>query len=236
MTKQANMKEAAVATQLEPVLKEFVTPVMKAAGFRKSGKTYRLGPARGDQALVNFQSTLMDFGSTTAFYVNVAVVSRARFEFHNLDTPAGIDREPTVAWGLLRDRLWPPSDVEIRRPETSPFRSEIWGFGNDDEDRARRCGQQLAAELGETWLPWLTRMLDRPTLRQFLRDPASEVPTMTLTGPWADAFLLLDDGPSPALDQALAEMKTAGLEVADEFLPWATERAAHAADDLSPDR
>jgi Domain of unknown function (DUF4304) len=73
---------------LDAILGEFVTPVLRAGGFRKTRRTYRLAAPNGSQSLVYFENYILSMSQTT-FFVNVGVTVEAfRAWIHHRVTPS----------------------------------------------------------------------------------------------------------------------------------------------------
>jgi hypothetical protein len=204
---------------LDAMLTEFVTPVLRRAGFRKTRRTYRLAASNGSQSLINFEGYPLSMSHTT-FFVNVAVtVEAVRAWTHDGLTPSIPYRaQPSIWDGFWLNRVWPPRDVEWRSGE---FKSEIWCF--EDAEGATRCGKHLARILTEESVPFLTRMLDRREQLALLHDPAEDEHLRLGSNSFGDVLLLVDDGPSVELDAALADAERQGDH---ELVFWARERLA----------
>jgi hypothetical protein len=108
--------------------------------------------------------------------------------------------------------------VECRVGE---FRSQIWCF--QDAESATRCGKHLARILTEETVPFLTRMLDRREQLAILHDPAEEEHLQLGSNSFGEVLLLVDDGPSPELEAALADAEQQGDR---DLVWWARERLA----------
>ena len=204
---------------LDSMLTEFVTPVLRGAGFRKAHRTYRLAAPNGSQALVNVENYPLSMSQTT-FLVNVEVTVEAyRAWIHHRITPSVRYRsQPSIGDGFWRDRLWPPPDVEYRVDE---FRSQLWGF--DGAEGAARCGRRLARMLAEETVPFLTRLLDRPAQGARRHDPAEDEHVQLGANSFGEILLLVDDGPSGELDTAMADAEQHGDH---DLVSWARERLA----------
>jgi hypothetical protein len=204
---------------LDAMLAEFVTPVLRRAGFRKTRRTYRLAAPNGSQSLINFQGYPLSMSHTT-FFVNVAVtVEAVRAWSHAGLTPSIPYRaEPSIWDGFWSHRVYPPRDVEWPLGE---FTSEIWCF--EDAEGATRCGKHLVRILTEETVPFLTRMLDRREQLALLHDPAEDEHLRLGSNSFGDVLLLVDDGPFPELDAALTDAERQGDH---ELVFWARERLA----------
>jgi hypothetical protein len=210
---------------LDVMLAEFVTPVLRPGGFRKTGRTYRLAAENGSQALITFQHYALSPLSRTGFIVNVGVVVEAlRAWMHDRTTPSSpYPSRPSIHDSFWHDVIWAPDDVAHRIDE---YRSVVWYF--DDAEGAARCGRHLTRIFTEETVPFLTRMLDRGEQLWVLHDPSIPQARVRVGRNYAGEILLrVDDGPSAGLDAALAE---AERQRDDELVSWARTRL----DSISP--
>src|SRR4051794_27030330 len=114
------------------MLKQQIGPLLRGTGFKSAASTWRLQSARGDVALINLQTSRWNADDEIRFYVNLAIVPAAWWEFlsQQLDKPPSTPRE---SHGLLRRRLDPPK-------AHPPLRH---GWLVHDAHSARTCGQVL---------------------------------------------------------------------------------------------
>jgi uncharacterized protein DUF4304 len=198
---------AAQAPGVAQFFTDFATPVLAAHGFSRKGRTYRHRADGGDLAVVEFQASSGSTPQRYLCYINLAVVTAAWLDWITQGKPPA---EPGSAYGLYRTRLL--------RPGTG---DDLWSI--DSPDTARQRGQELA-EVLPARLSELVRLLDRDEFRHRVRsDPALSARQSELV---MEIALLVDDGPSRALDDALARMPRAGSGAA--FVDWARRRAVAA--------
>ena len=205
-------------TTLAEVLKKYVTPTLAPLGYRKVGNTYRLTAENGDQALINFQVSSGSVGDDVIFFINVAVVPRTQIDLNNSIFQRST--QPTTAAGILSDRLWPPADVEY--DNNSQFDDQRWQFS--DADGADRVGKHLVEILSGDVHPVLAPLLDRRTFLAYLHQPDENKPFKAENSARNTVMLLLDEGRSPELDDALAKSK------APQWVAWVEDylqRAEH---------
>jgi hypothetical protein len=188
---------------LDRLLAAYVTPVLSAAGFRKSGRTYRYRSHQDDYAIINFQAYSAP-KPRIRFFVNAAIVPKPHWDWvrhlHG-ETKYG---KPGEESGLWRDRMSPPADVED--PAGHPFRSQAWYF--DDGEGASRCGEHLGNMLRGELVPFLMRMLDRDELLAFVRDP--NTPPQVHLGYIAELALLVDADRPEDLSDVLSRAELLG--------------------------
>jgi hypothetical protein len=61
-------------------LNKYIAPALKPLGFQKTGKTFRLIAANGDQVIIEEQTSDIAKAGDMAFFINVAVVPQTYFE------------------------------------------------------------------------------------------------------------------------------------------------------------
>jgi hypothetical protein len=203
-----------------------VGPLLRAAGFTGTAPTWCLRSDAGDFGLVHLQRSRWNTADEVAFDVVVAVVPEPWWRFrtrHVLERPA---KTPTVHDALLRlellpARRYPGWDHPVLRRD---------GWVVRDHASADRCAAVLAAELTTAVVPELIRMRDREALIATLRDKRSDwqVPSSNRTPrKVAIACLVADDGPGPALAEAINIIRSlpdggGGIEAHTALLDWLT--------------
>jgi hypothetical protein len=204
-------------------LTRYIAPALKSVDFEKTGKTFRLSAANGDQVIVEAQPSEIAKVGIMAFYINVAVVPRtyhevSRFVFEH-DLGVVLPAQPTSASGLVVGRVKPSADVAY--PSKFASVDDRWYF-NDDAS-AKLCGARLVAKLLNEALPLLTPLLDRKELAKYLALPRDQRPYLALPSLRAVIALLVDLGPTAELQQAIDAVK----ETDDRYSGiWAEERLA----------
>ncbi|MCG7205849.1 hypothetical protein [Streptomyces arenae] len=201
---------------LDTLIKQHVAPVMKAAGFTRKGRTFRLAAGTGDHLFLQFDTHAVDPGRHV-FDVTFSVVPLPYWEFvkrDDVDPPA-----PDASGALATCPVIPPAAVAHEPDEEMPFRSR-WAF---TEPRTRDlCGSELARVLVEEDLPRMTRLLDRRTLLEETRtNPNGEL--VRLWGAaQSEIVLRIDD--EPAEDVAALVDKAEADGVAPVLVVWARQR------------
>ena len=196
---------------------------MKELGFRRTGRTYRLGAKGESQGLVNLQGSSGSGGSTTLFYVNLNVIPKAWNEFAAWSRGKDVVGDPDYTVGVLRNRLPSPIDVAYRYVagdgNTSIVRQQ-WSFS--DEDEAEHCGRRLTMIIERDVAPLFAQLKDDThQLLDFFSRPAGErgvLPRLGTRPSTLAAVLLADRGPSAELDRAVDELSN--HKGGEEVLRW----------------
>jgi hypothetical protein len=195
--------------------------VLETAGFVRRGRTFRLVGGKGDQAIIGIERTAGSRGDWVEFYVHAAVVPVPYWAWLQHVFPSVADREPEYSDGLWRHRVEAPANL---RADAGPWTTDLWLLAGSAAVPA--CGSSLATILRTETIPLATSLLDRPTFLNLTRDPSN--PLGTSLGP-ADLILLVDEGPSPELDQAIAHYKSldpTDYPAAAALATWAESRAS----------
>jgi len=162
------------------LFRDQVGPRLRAAGFKGSSPTWRRVSPGGDHVIVNVQRSQGNSADHIQFYLNLAVVPRAYWEF----TPRRT-KLPMANHGLLWRRLNPPP----------PHPTREWQLPSSE------CAAAVIERLDGV-VPELVRLLDRQELAAFIRAGTKD---WWLKGKpeRVEAFAIVDDGPSPRLRELL---------------------------------
>ncbi|WP_143168137.1 hypothetical protein [Jatrophihabitans endophyticus] len=203
--------------------REHVDPLFRRAGARKKGRRYEFANAAGDVSLFDLYSRGWRNG-TVGFDAGCQISphSMALFRQWSLDreggSPAAVPRMQVWLWSA---GLTPPLDVE---------QIGLGHRGFFDAASARRCGEALAAAIASTVIPLLVRSMDRRWLLDaFLNGDVFRAHRMIGTPERTRVLLLIDDGASPDLDRALADLAASTRDPRTregdrQLLRWARER------------
>ncbi|WP_127355772.1 DUF4304 domain-containing protein [Actinacidiphila soli] len=205
---------------LDLLVKQHVAPVMKAAGFKKSGRTFRLIADNGDQVILGFARHYVD-PDAAVFEVGYRIVPAPYWEWINRQHWASGEVRAPVAFvtAVLSGDVIPPSHVAHAPDDELPFRAR-WALR---EDNSLICGEALATVLHDDAVPQMVHLLDRTNLLQECRHPSLPVVRMmSLTK--AEIFLRVDDAPSEEIESLLADVRPAGP--GDNFIAWTRQRLA----------
>lgn len=197
---------------VDAMLRQYVTPVMKAAGFRKKGRQYRLTGGSGDLVILEFDAMRHEVG---VFGVDFVAVPLPCCDWLHRNEPGFV--APDVWGGVVRCDIQPPPEAS-RRPR---FQGR-WLV--DPADEGARCGTALTTALAERYVPVMQRLLDRETVLREALDPESEVNRLWAPG-MLTLFLRID-----TVDKAGAEELLAGVSPdtpnREAVLEWARRRVA----------
>ncbi len=228
---------------LDAVLKDYVTPVMRAAGFKKSGRLYRLRADNGDYAMLDVWSRGINAFGSIAFglmpcWATVPYVAwRRHLERDNGDEVPGSEyairgemvAPPEEFWEgigskphmeLVRQTTLPPEMV-ARLEGLPPSSDPVWAL--NPSRGLDSGGKALAQRLESVTVPMLKRLLDRSELLK-----ESELPREVSVLDGTDrrevlgVVLRVDDAP-PA--EVLAYLETLPHDF-ESLADWARSRLA----------
>ena len=199
-------------------------PAVKALGFRRTGRTYRLGAKGQDQGVINLQGSSGSGFGATIFYVNLALMPRIWLEFGSWFSNSALKDDPDEVFGVLRNRLLAPIDVAARSRGDSltGIPSQQWRFSNDEE--AEHCGRRLTMLVERDVAPLLDELRDPVKLLDFVVRPEAERGVFREIEPGPEvltAVLLADSGPSERVDSALKKLRLQGI---DRVVEWVEMR------------
>lgn len=225
------------------VLRDYVTPLLAANGFTKTGATYRLVGGNGDQVLIGFQRSSSSTPEWLRFYVNLAAVPLPFWEYIRSQRTL---RQPGYDDGVLRCRLhtdvdeagfWlDPRSAKVRPWEPGSGPRMPWSSGDwlvRGVEGVAVCGRVLAAALRDEAVPLLSSLLDRRAFLARLRNQESSFPSGTSVATFAALFLLIDDGTSDELEAQIARVEAWEVEHPNShsLVAWARQRMAARARD-----
>ena len=200
---------------LDALIRKYVAPVMKEAGFRRKGLEFRL--SNGDSAILGFSRDVVDLDSTV-FLVDIFAIPKEYWEWQNRhEVDAGI---PDRGDAMARGSLIPPREVAYSPDEQMPFRAR-WAFSDVNSEEA--CGLALADELRTNAIPRLRGFLRRENLLLEMRDPDSDL-GKRMTSRMREIILQLDSGDVQEVYSLLLEAEAVGEFPA--FIQWARDRVA----------
>jgi len=164
---------------------------------------------------VNLQKSKWNTADEVEFTINLALMPKPWFEWHQMQYRLPESSKPRVHDGLWWDRLSP-------NPELS-MDGEFWRI--IDRATAETCAADAVDRLDRVGIPRLLELLDRDSLMRAIRvgdfgfDKGS--PSMPL------AILLSDSGPGPELEEAIAKLEPelVGWKLKDQFVSWVRDRA-----------
>ncbi|MFC4856934.1 hypothetical protein [Actinophytocola glycyrrhizae] len=215
---------------LDELVEQYLTPIMKAAGFRKSGKRRWLaGQAPDNMILLDMRPHQSDVHQV-GFFVEWSVIPAAVLDYRNRNSPKV--RRPDITWGILSDRVVVSPEIavsfNIDGDETR------WMFSMSDG--IDECGAALRRLLSDDGLlDRLLQMRDRQHLLQVLdMKSQTRLPAGTPPGwPWRYLAMYINDGDLELLDSMLApleekypepDLATPSRQRYYEFLVWLRQR------------
>ncbi|MGW9068654.1 DUF4304 domain-containing protein [Streptomyces yangpuensis] len=202
---------------MDAVIREYVTPVAKSAGFRKTGRTFWMAGNRQDYVLFGFQVYAVD-PEATVFDVEFHAVPEPYWDWINRgEQPAG--KVPSSSGALITGRFIPPASVAHCPDDKMPFRAR-WAIRPGGEVTV---GRSLAEMLSAESLPQLQRLLDRAHLLEVEKSRDGYL-MKRMTPILREIVLRIDDISAPELADLLAAAEASGAPVA--FVRWAQERHA----------
>lgn len=181
-----------IRDRIDHVLQRGLAPRLKAAGYRKDGRTFRhSGP--NAVKLTNLQASWSNVGSDGKFTVNLGVYFPQAAELHGLHR---ITERPVESDCMVHERIG----------FLLPVRSDHWWAVDDSTDL-----DALTGEVGQAWeevcRPWLDRHADPAVARDFMVHKRG--------APWWGAIfsLLLADQVAARsyLEQAISEARRPDL-------------------------
>jgi hypothetical protein len=193
---------------------------MKAAGFSKKGRTFRLAAENGDHALLDFHTHAVD-PDRFVFDVEFSIVPAAQWAFVNRQYPEPLRRAPDSSGAMVICPVMPPPEAAHQPDEEMPFRSR-WAFveptTRDD------CGQELARVLREESIPRMVRLLDRKFLLEEIRINPNKGMVRLRKFVMCEIMLRIDD--DPVADVAALVSEAEGNGIFPPFIAWARRRLA----------
>ncbi|MFF5775870.1 hypothetical protein ACFY7Y_02805 [Streptomyces virginiae] len=204
-------------TPLDLLVKQHAAPVLKAAGFKKSGRAFRLTAGNGDQAVLGLARHYVD-PHAAVFEVGYGIVPAPYWEWIDRHSAIGSARAP-IAFGpaVPAGQAIPPPHAAHAPDSVTSFR-ERWALR---EDNGLSCGEALATVLRDEAIPQIVHLLDRSHLLQECRHPVLPVVRLVpLTR--VEILLRVDDASNEEIESLLADVQLAGPH--DDFITWTRQR------------
>jgi len=194
--------------ELEKLLSEVVTPLLRGAGFRKSSHTYRRRSANGDEAAIWFRA--WPLATECSFLLDVWFASEPAWDLRHFDADrARAYPKRTQSYDAIMHRQIPPRQQEWGS----------WGWNSAAERTA------VVALLNELLVDHLVPLFDLLADRRRLMAlaAANQAPIDYRQDEHVYRALLVAAGPSDALDELLLHL-SAGERGHEHFLAWADAR------------
>lgn len=215
-----------MAFPLDNLLRQSVNPGLRQLGFRRTGRTYRLGAKCENQCTISIQASTDAGTPGRIFYVWVSVIPFAYVAYSTRNSESGVPDDPPYDRALLSRRLKAPREVsQVRTDNSGREIVEPTRWYYDDEIQSMRCGS-LLVETVAGLLPMLERLrtpdaiIDHYDLPVELQGP---LPKNGPMAPMTQAVILSDLGPSPRLESLISEVRADGY---DEIADWVEARAS----------
>ena len=201
--------------ELESFLAEFVSPHLRAAGFRKSAHTFRRRQPNGDEAAMQFRAWPMARLCSFLFDIWITIEPWWDLRHFNPDRP-----KPYPARTHTYDATF---QRQARMPELDDPWSSHGAFWAFDESASRdQVGHQIQDLVLGHVLADVEVALDRGSL---LEAAANKVPILghTPRSEHLHRALLVDAGPSDELDEVLLALEPNNEQDA-QFASWSAAR------------
>lgn len=191
-----------MAKPLDVFLRDHVRAPLKAKGFSKKGRDFRLNTTNGDTALISFFPWRL--GDCEAeFFLEIGVLPLPWIEWSK-DVIGEVD--DSIASALWWKRVH------------SPFRhTGLWQFNLNDNERISFFLDELSSTAD-----YLRSAADRQKLMSVVRDPATAVQDLRHSREHALALLLVDGGPSGELEEVLRALES--KDPTDDVASWVRAR------------
>ncbi len=185
-----------VQKALKTALRDVLGPCARGHGFKGSAPTWRKSTSSGDWAVVSVQSSSFSSAEHLKCVINLAVAPEPWLRWSRVELGAGMPKSVTESLGLYRERLHPEGTV--------PGQDDWWEI--TDAASAMSAVEDMVVQLDVAGWSVLDRLLSPEGMLEKVR--------AGVLGPWkrpsggvflarAEALLLMDDGPSPELDERL---------------------------------
>ena len=208
---------------LKGALRDILGPAARGHGYRGSAPTWRKSATPGDWAIVTVQSSSWSTAESLRCVVNLAFAPEPWLRWEKENLGARMPKSVSESLGLYRERL---------HPEETPAGTDGWWDVSDD-DSASRAVADMNTQLERGGWPVLDAMFSREAMLGRLHDGDLGMMRRSNFGVHfarAEALLLMDGGPSEALEShlnyALDNVMPTQREHAERFDAWVRTEAA----------
>ncbi|NDZ74660.1 hypothetical protein G3I36_27195 [Streptomyces sp. SID10362] len=205
-------------TILNDFLREYVAPVLSAAGFKKKGAEYRFTNEAGDSAFLTFSTTRLD-PETCVFFATCSFVPEPYWAWLNR-RQAEAKFPPTDASGVLAAYSVLPPDAFAHAPAPSGLARARWAFS--DRNRSS-VGTGLAGQLKTEELPRIERLLMRPGLLAEIT--SSRSPSVRRWGAVQSELVLMADHYTTQQQEMLLAAPDLDDTFRRDYREWVAKRA-----------
>ncbi|GAB3763077.1 hypothetical protein FB382_001308 [Nocardioides ginsengisegetis] len=210
---------------LKAALRDQLGPVARLQGYKGSAPNWRKSSAAGDWAVVNVQTSSFSGADHLRCVVNLAFAPEPWLRWQAENLGAGMPKSMPESLGLYRERL---------HPEGTPEGTDGW-WDVTDHESARLAVADMIAQLERTGWPVLESMFSREAMMTRLQGGDLGMMKRSNFGTFfarAEALLLMDAGPSDALESqlnyALDNVMVTQRDNAERFDTWVRAEAARA--------
>lgn len=207
-----------VMTILSDFLREYATPVMSAAGFKKKGAEYRFTNEAGDSAFLTFSATRID-PEACVLFATCSFVPEPYWAWLNR-RQAEANFPPTDASGVLAAYSVLPPDAFAHAPASSGLARARWAFS--DRNRSD-VGTGLAGQLKTEELPRIERLLMRPGLLAEIT--SSRSPSVRRWGEVQSELVLMADHYTTPQQEMLLAAPDLDDTFRRDYREWVAKRA-----------
>lgn len=208
---------------LRNALRDLLGPAARSHGFTGSAPTWRKASDAGHCAVVNVQSSSWSTSESLRCVVNLAFAPEPWLRWMRRDLSSGAPKAVPESLGLYRERL---------HPEGTPEGRDGWWDVSDDES-AELAVADMNVQLERAGWPVLEEMFNGDSMLARLREGDLGMMKRSNFGVFfarAEALMLMDDGPSGALESALRyaleNCMPGQRENAERFDQWVRVEAA----------
>jgi len=208
---------------LKSALRELLGPAARSHGFTGSAPTWRRVSEAGDWAVVNVQSSSWSTSESLRCVVNLAFAPEPWLRWMRRNLGSGAPKAVPESLGLYRERL---------HPEGTPEGTDGWWEVSDDES-AHVAVAGMKVQLERAGWAVLDELFARDSMVARLRRGDLGMMKRSDFGVHfarAEALMLMDDGPSEALESALRHALDNCMptqrENAERFDQWVRAEAA----------
>ena len=210
MTCPAGRRQAVVVGDLvDELLKRQVTPVLREAGFKRSGANYRLAAENGDVAIVDVRRWTTD-PAVDGFQMSLSVSPLPYVEWLNRDRPERMARPRGREHSMLQWTLAPPPECHLVPDATNT----VWALAGEADVDA--VGDVLRRMLADD-VPGLVSLFDREKLCATIQERYADfnVPPERHV---AQAILRSAEGPAEEVERLLAAAMTPVMPALREWI------------------
>ncbi|WP_344157913.1 DUF4304 domain-containing protein [Nocardioides koreensis] len=210
---------------LKAALRDHLGPAARRQGYKGSSPNWRKSSTVGDWAVVNVQSSSFSSADHLRCVVNLAFAPEPWLRWEAEKLGAGMPKSVSESLGLYRQRL---------HPEGTPESTDGW-WDVTNEETAHLVVADMIAQLDRAGWPVLESMFSREAMMSRLQDGDLGMMKRSNFGVFfarAEALLLMDGGPSDALESQLAyaldNVMPTQRDHAEQFDSWVRAQAAKA--------